>query len=171
LDRPTESQIRKLIGVANYQFGKGAGAALFSRDIKIECSRRTGRIRHVYKRGKLLATLRPKDGSFAITVTGADILIRKMKSFPNVVVAQDDVAEFIRIGGDVFAKHVVRAPSNLRPGEEVVVTGEDGRLMGVGRSLLSGNEMKYFKRGVAVKVRKGVRESALGEAKAFAEGP
>ena len=163
MDHPTRSQFRKLTGVANYQFGRGAGAALFKGDVRIECSRRTGRIRHVFKNGRLVATLRPKDGSFALTVVGAEILLSKMKSFPNVVVAQDDVAEFIKIGGDVFAKHVVRTAKCLRPGEEVIVTGKDGHLIGVGRGLLSGNEIKCFKRGVAVKVRKGTSKSARRE--------
>jgi predicted RNA-binding protein (TIGR00451 family) len=158
MDRPTISQFRKLKGIADYQFGRGAGAALFGRDVRIVCSRRTGRIRHVYMKGKLIATLRPKDGFFALTVGGAEVLIAKMKSHSNVVVAQNDVAEFIRGGGDVFAKHVVRAGENLRPGEEVIVTGEDGSLIGVGRTLLSGRDIGCFKRGVAVKVRKGVEE-------------
>jgi predicted RNA-binding protein (TIGR00451 family) len=171
LDRPTKQQFRKLIGVANYQFGKGAGAALFDKGIRIACSKRTGRIRHIYRKSKLIATLRPKEGSFALTVRGAEILLTKFESFPNVVVAQNDVAEFIEVGGDVFAKHVVRATISLRPGEEVIVTGEDGHLMGVGRTLLSGNDIEHFKRGVAVKVRKGVEESTVREESASADGP
>jgi predicted RNA-binding protein (TIGR00451 family) len=81
-----------------------------------------------------------------------------MNSCFNLVVAQNEVAEYIRVGGDVFAKHVVRAGENLRPGEEVIVASEDAGLIGVGRTLLSGREIGGFKRGVAVKVRKGVEE-------------
>jgi 7-cyano-7-deazaguanine tRNA-ribosyltransferase len=145
-------------GVADYQFGRGAGAALFGKEVRIVCSRRTGRIRHVYRNGKLIATLRPKDGFFALTLGGAEVLLAKMKSCFNLVVAQNEVAEYIRVGGDVFAKHVVRAGENLRPGEEVIVASEDAGLIGVGRTLLSGREIGGFKRGVAVKVRKGVEE-------------
>ncbi len=170
MDHPTKQQFRKLIGIANYQFGKGAGAALFDKGIKIACSQRTGRIRYIYRKSKLIATLRPKDGSFALTVSGAQILLTKMKFFANLVIAQDDVAEFIRVGGDVFAKHVVRATKSLRPGEEAIVTGEDGHLMGVGRTLLSGYDIKHFKRGVAVKVRKGIEESTVREESASTDG-
>jgi predicted RNA-binding protein (TIGR00451 family) len=66
------------------------------------------------------------------------------------------VADFIRAGGDVFAKHVVRADEQLRPGEEAIVIDEDDALLAVGSAVLNGREMSYFKRGVAVKVRDGV---------------
>jgi uncharacterized protein with predicted RNA binding PUA domain len=75
-------------------------------------------------------------------------------------VVRADVAEAVRGGGDVFAKHVVQADSNLRPAEESIVTDERGGLVGVGRAVLSGHDMMHFKRGVAVKLRKGVEEDS-----------
>jgi predicted RNA-binding protein (TIGR00451 family) len=116
-------------------------------------------MRHIYKNGKLIATLRPKDGYLALTTEGALLLISGMKQPPNLVVVQDDVADFIRSGGDVFAKHVVRADEVLRPAEEVLVTNEEGKLIGVGKAVLSGNDMMHFKRGVAVRIRRGTDES------------
>ncbi len=152
------AQLRKLVGIGNYQFGKGVGAVLFDRDTRIVCSKRTGRIRHIFRSGQLIATLRPKDGYLALTPHGAKIILSRIKQPPNVVVVQKDVAEFIKAGSDVFAKHVVRADERLRPMEEVIVTDEDGKLLAVGRAVLSGAEMRYFERGVAVKVRKGAEE-------------
>lgn len=154
----TTPQIRKLRGVASYQFGRGVGAALFGTEVGIVCSTRTGRIRHIYRRNELIATLRPKDGYLALTPLGAGLILSKLKNPPNLVVAMNDVADFIRSGGDVFAKHVARADERLRPAEEVIVTNESGGLLGVGRAVLTGHDMKYFKRGVAVKIRKGVDE-------------
>lgn len=75
---------------------------------------------------------------------------------------QNDVSDFIRTGGDVFAKHVIRADEELRPAEEAIVTDENGNLLAVGRAVLSGNDMKYFKRGVAVRVRRGVEDPRTG---------
>jgi uncharacterized protein with predicted RNA binding PUA domain len=40
----------------------------------------------------------------------------------------------------------------------VVVTNEDDDLLAVGKALLSGMEMLAFKRGIAVKVRRGAEE-------------
>ncbi len=156
MGRPTVAQLRKLVGVADYQFGEGAGSILFDKSVLVECSRRTGRIRHIYRDRRLLATLRPKDGFLALTPYGANALLSKIRNLPNVVVVQNEVSEVVKDGGDVFAKHVARADAALRPAEEAMVTDEDGVLLGVGRAVLSGADMLNFKRGVAVKLRRGV---------------
>ena len=156
--RATTVQLRKVMGVADYQFGPGVGAVLFDRNSRIACSRKTGRVRHIYRGEKLIATLRPTDGYLALTPHGARLLLDKMKVAPNTVTVQSDVAEFITKGGDVFAKHIVRAMDTIRPSDEVIVLSESGDLLGVGSALLSGNDMKYFRRGVAVRVRRGTNE-------------
>ena len=156
--RAAPVHLRKVIGVANYQFGLGAGSVLFDRSSRIVCSRKTGRVRHIYRGKRLIATLRPTDGLLALTVHGAKILLDSMKFVPNTVTIQSDVGEFIMKGGDVFAKHIVKAPDTIRPSDEVIVTDEAGKLLGVGSALLSGNDMKYFRRGVAVRVRRGTDE-------------
>jgi uncharacterized protein with predicted RNA binding PUA domain len=79
-----------------------------------------------------------------------------MKKPPRVVVVRDDVAEFIRAGRNVFAKHVVSADSSIRPQDEVIVIREKRQLLAVGRAVLAGWEMTQFKRGIAVKTRRGV---------------
>jgi 7-cyano-7-deazaguanine tRNA-ribosyltransferase len=163
MEHPSKSQLRKLIGVGNYQFGKGVGSILFDRRVLIECSRRTGRIRHIYIRGRLVATLRPKDGFLALTPDGASIILSRIRDPPDLVVVDPSVADVIRVGGDVFAKHVVRADRNLRPGEEAIVTDEGGTLLGVGSAVLAGHEMTAFRRGVAVNLRKGVDEADRAE--------
>ena len=156
--RAAPVHLRKVVGVANYQFGHGAGSVLFDRTSRIVCSRKTGRVRHIYHGKRLIATLRPTDGFLALTVHGAQILLDRMKSVPNIVTIQSDVGEFIMKGGDVFAKHIVHAPETIRPSDEVIVTNESGQLLGVGSALLSGHDMKFFKRGVAVRVRRGTNE-------------
>jgi len=160
---PSKLQLRKLVGIGNYQFGKRVGEALFDKKVQIECSRKTGRIRHVYLQGRLIATLKPRDGFIALTPAGAEIILDQTKSAPNVVTVDSSVEDAIREGGDVFAKHVIKADQVLRPGEEVIVTDEHRTLLGVGSAVLAGHEMTAFKRGVAVNLRKGVDESGLSE--------
>ena len=155
--RAAPGHLRKIIGIANYQFGQGAGSVLFDRSCRIVCSRKTGRVRHIYRGMKLIATLRPIDGFLALTVHGAKILHDSTKFVRNTVTIQSDVGEFIMKGGDVFAKHIVNAPDTIHPSDEVIVTDEAGQLLGVGSALLSGSDMNYFGRGVAVRVRRGTR--------------
>jgi len=166
VEHPSNLQLRKLVGVGNYQLGQGIGSVLFNRRVRVECSRKTGRVRHIYDRGRLIGTLRPKDGYLALTPHAANIILSKVKHPPNVVVVQIEVSDAIKAGGDVFAKHIVRADRDLRAGEEVIVTDEEGLLLGVGAATLSGWEMCAFKRGVAVKLRKGLDEIELAASEA-----
>ena len=166
MQQPLNLQLRKLVGIGNYQFGQGIGLVLFNKKMRIECSRKTGRVRHIYHHDRLIATLRPKDGYLALTPHAANIILSKVKHPPNLVVVQTGVSDAIKAGGDVFAKHIVRADRELRPEEEVIVTDEEGLLLGVGAATLSGREMCTFKRGVAVKLRKGRDEIELAASEA-----
>jgi len=166
MEHPSTYQLRKLVGIGNYQFGKGVGSVLFDGKLQIKCSKRTGRIRHIYIRGKLIATLRPKDGLLALTPEGASIVLSQISDHPNLVVVDSGVRDAIRLGGDVFAKHVKRAELEIRPAEEVIIADEEGILLGVGSAVLSGHEMIVFKRGVAVNLRKGVDEASPAESDA-----
>ena len=148
----------KIRQIADYQFGRGVGRALFPDEVEVTFSKTTGRIRHVYLNGKRIATLRPKDGTFSLTIEGAKRIIRNIKNLRNWVKVKDTAASSIAGGKSVFAKHVLDADEEIRPKEEVIVLDRRGNLLAVGRAVLTGREMKAFKTGVAVKVRKGVRE-------------
>jgi len=156
--RDKKNVLQKIRCIADYQLGKGAGKALFPDNVHIAFSRRTGRIRHIYLDNELLATLRPTDGMFSLTITGAKRLLRGVKSLRLWVKVQKDAEPFIAKGKSVFAKHVVDADDEIRPQEEVVVIGENNQVVAVGKAVLTGKEMKAFKHGVAVKVRRGVSE-------------
>ena len=144
----------KIRSIADYQFGKGVGLKLFPKNVEILYSKRTGRIRYVCLDGKRLATLRPTDGFFSLSITGAK-RVAEMKSVKCFVTARDNVSEFIADGGDVFAAHVSKVNDEIRPRDEVIVVDDKGGVLAVGRAVLSGDEMKAFKKGVAVKVRHG----------------
>jgi len=146
--------------VADYQFGKGVGAKLFPENVEIAYSKRTGRIRYIYLNGKRLATLRPTDGLFSLSIKGAKRIAENAGSAKCFVTVQNNVSRFIAEGGDVFAVHVVKADYQIRPKDEVIIVDEGGRVLAVGRSVLSSEEIKSFKVGVAVKVRHGCKEDS-----------
>ena len=141
--------------IADYQFGKGIGSMLFPANTVLTRSRKTDRIRFIYLDGKRLATFRPTDGLFSLSIAGAKRFLTSPDSVRCLVYVQDDVSEFISAGGDVFAKHVVKADTNIRPMDEVIIMNIKGEILAVGRATLSGDEMTAFKIGVAVKVRHG----------------
>lgn len=147
--------------IANYQFGKGAGEILFPEEVKVELSPKTGKVRHVYLNGKLLATLRPRDGLFALTIEGAYRLRKALLPGKLRVIVKERFIDQVAKGSDVFHSYVAKADPNIIPGEEVIVEDERGELLAIGRAVVSGSEMGKYKVGIAVKVRQGSKRIAF----------
>lgn len=146
-----ESIVRKIV---DYQFGRGA-SRFFDR-ISVERSKRTGRMRYVYSRGKLIGTLRPSDGFIVLTVEGGNLIKRALPLPKARVVVSDEAIEFVRQGKSVFAGFVRDADPEMRPGDEALIVNRMDDLLGVGKAKLNREEMISFSHGVAVKTRSGV---------------
>ncbi|MGB9675769.1 MAG: PUA domain-containing protein [Candidatus Bathyarchaeales archaeon] len=155
-----KEDLKRIRSVADYQFGRGVGAKLFPENVEIAYSKRTGRIRYIYLNGKRLATMRPTDGLFSLSIAGAKRIAENKKNAKCFVTVRNDVAKFISEGGDVFAVHVVKADDTIRPKDDVIILDEHGNVLAVGKAVLSGMEMCAFKCGVAVKVRRGCLEES-----------
>lgn len=150
--------LERIRGVANYQFDSEIGQRMFPDAVKIEYSKKTGRIKHIYLNGTLLATLRPTNGLLALTINGWKRLLSFVKHSNFQIVIDEKVERFVSEGRNVFAKHIIKADSKIRPGEEVVIINTKKKVLAVGKAVLSGAEMVPFTRGVAVKIRKGIEE-------------
>ncbi|MCW4028265.1 MAG: pseudouridine synthase [Candidatus Bathyarchaeota archaeon] len=154
-----ENQLGKIRSIADYQFGKGVGAKLFPSTVQIVLSPRTGRIRYINLDGERLATLRPTDGVLSLSIKAAETIAKNIPEAKCFVTVKNDVAAYIAKGGDVFAVHVVKVDDEVGAKDEVIAVDEDGKVLAVGRTLLSSAEMRAFKTGVAVKIRHGAVES------------
>ncbi len=149
--------LEKLRCVADYQFGKGAGKALFEKDkITWKRSRETGKIRYIYKDGELLLSLVPTSGFFTLTIKAAKILLESFKPPKLRVAVNADAEPFVKRGRSVFSKFVVDNDPEIRPGEEVIVVNREDELLAIGKSILAGTEFSFFKKGVAIKIRKTI---------------
>ncbi|ASJ12394.1 tRNA-guanine(15) transglycosylase [Thermococcus thioreducens] len=155
ITKPARGEARSYImAIAEYQFGEGAGEAF--RDAFVELSRKTGMPRQIKVKGKHLATFRAEDGLLTLGIEGAKRL-HEILPFPRMrVVVNEDAEPFARKGKNVFAKFVVDADPEIRPYDEVLVVNENDELLATGQTLLSGEELKVFQSGLAVKVRRGV---------------
>ena len=147
--------LEKLRAIADYQFGYGAGAALFPDESEVEYSKNTGRPRHVFIGDTLLANYRPNDALFTITIAGAERIIDGVEGFDQFVVVVDDVLEFLEQGKTLFSKHVKEVGDGVKPGQETIILDTEGKVAAVGKAILTKNEMSRFKTGVAVKTRRG----------------
>jgi uncharacterized protein with predicted RNA binding PUA domain len=135
-------------------FGSGTSKYL-PKDVDISLSRKTGRIRTVSHKGKLLCTLRI-DGSLAISIHFAQILLQNKIFRENCIEINKDAAPFVQEGRSVFCKHVIWSGKNVRVSADTPVLFEN-QVIAVGRSILSSEMISNFKRGVAIKVRDSLK--------------
>ncbi|WP_436932634.1 PUA domain-containing protein [Halosimplex halobium] len=141
-----------LTRVADYQWGRSAGRALFGDGDPEVTHTSSGRPRQVIADEGRLVTY-ATDGRFTLGVAGGRRLHDGLADGAYRVVVGDESEPFVREGRNAFAKFVRAADSEIRPGDEVLVTHERGEVLAVGRAELAGESMLDFETGVAVFVR------------------
>jgi uncharacterized protein with predicted RNA binding PUA domain len=146
--------IQKLENTLDALFGNGVSKYL-PKDIEITFSRKTGRIRTVSHKGKLLCTLRI-DGGLAISTYFAQILLKSKSFKENCIVINSDAASFVMEGRSVFCKHVIKCGKNVKISGDTPVLFKN-KVIAVGRAVLSNEMISDFNRGVAVKVRDSLK--------------
>jgi uncharacterized protein with predicted RNA binding PUA domain len=142
-------------------FGPGVSEAL-PRDMKFEFSRRTGRIKNFSIDGRLAATMRT-DGGLALSIAGAQFLVKESRQFrENCVVPVEEAVPFVSEGRSLFCRHVGWCGANVRAGSDVAVIDGGDKVIAVGIALLASSLMSRYSRGVAVKVREGLTHRQIG---------
>ena len=146
--------VQKLENSLDALFGNGVSKYL-PKDIEITFSRKTGRIRTVSHKGKLLCTLRI-DGGLAISTHFAQILLKSKSFKENCIHINQDAAPFVMEGRSVFCKHVTKCGKNVQISGDTPVLFKN-KVIAVGRAVLSCEMISDFNRGVAVKVRDSLK--------------
>ncbi|MFC6961149.1 PUA domain-containing protein [Halocatena marina] len=146
-----------LCTIADYQFGNGAGRALFpAEEVQTVMHTSSGRPQQVTcgggpHEGQRIVSY-GIDGRFTLGVEGGKRLYDAIGG-PAVEVGSESVP-FVRDEKNAFAKFVHAVDAEVRPGDEVLVT-HDGTVLAVGRAELPSHAMDDFETGVAVTVREG----------------
>lgn len=150
-----EARLKRVRMMADYQFGKGAGAVLFDDDATFILSK-TKRIRQVHSNGERLVTVRARDGFFTLSMEGAKRLHSRLKAPAMRVTVVDDAVPFVSKGKTAFCKHVISVDPDIRAMEEILVTDKDDKLLATGQLVLSPKEILHSEQGAAVLVRSGI---------------
>ncbi|MEO9307717.1 PUA domain containing protein [Nitrosotalea sinensis] len=140
-------------------FGQGVSKCL-PKDVTISYSKNTGRIKHVFQNDVLLCTLRT-DGGLAITPYFAQILLKSKKFKENCLEIDDESKAFVQQGSSVFCKHVTWCGKNILIGGDVPIL-HNGKVIAVGKAVLSTRMIKSFKKGVAIKIRDSLKSLDSG---------
>ncbi|MGA9189142.1 MAG: archaeosine synthase subunit alpha [Methanosarcina sp.] len=131
-----------LRAIAGYQFGEDA-VLLFSEESgKLAVKGRFPK-HQLFDGKKQLATLVPQYGMLALSLEGAELMVKSEKYMVKI----DDFVP----RGSILAPGVIKADPGIRPNDEVIVIGK--RALCVGRAEMSGKEMMESSRGVAVDIR------------------
>lgn len=146
--------LEKIRGILTYLYSRDFAEELLRGSLlEAEYSRRTGRIRHVYVDGVLVATVRASDGFVLPTLQGFRKVVSTLGPCFYVRV-REDAEPYVARGRSVFAKHVVDFDERIYPGLEVAVLREhSNEVIAVGRCLFSPLELRSGIRGVCVRVR------------------
>ncbi|MBY9007158.1 MAG: pseudouridine synthase [Candidatus Lokiarchaeota archaeon] len=153
--------LRKIKAISDYQFSPEITDILFKdiKNIKIKRSKNTHKIRYVYLNNDLLLALRPTNGFFTLTILSADKIIQNLPPPRLRAVVDSEISEFIQKGRNVFCKHILEIDENLRPNDEIIIVNQEGKILAIGRVKIPVHYIKQFKRGIAIDVRKGIKQS------------
>lgn len=151
--------VNKIFHHIDSLFGDGVSNALAAEAIQFEYSKRTGRIKNFSVRNRLVATLRT-DGGLALTVFGAQELSKVQSFRANCVAPAQEAVPFVSEGRSLFCKYVQWCGSNIRPGSDVAILESydtNTKIVATGVALLGSAFMTRYERGVAVKIREGIK--------------
>ena len=155
--------LRKAKAISDYQFGQSVTNILFEdeSEIHFEFSKNTGKIKHVFYRNNLLLNLRPTNGFFTLSLFSAEKIIKNIPIPRLRGIVMNEISDFIKIGRNVFCKHITDIDNNLRPSDEIIVVNQEDEILAIGKLVIPVPYVRSFKTGIAIKVRKGISKSKL----------
>ncbi|MFQ5974917.1 MAG: DUF5591 domain-containing protein [Candidatus Hydrothermarchaeales archaeon] len=140
-DFEVSKTIKRRIGdlkrLCDFQFGRGSSEHLISTNI-----RRKGY--QIFSNDKQIASINPQTGYLALSIKGGELL----RGFGSYIVS----LSFRPETNNIFSIGIRDADPQVRPGDEVIVE-YDGKVVGVGKAILNGNEMVRAIKGLAIVLR------------------
>ena len=140
---------------------------------------RLGRVKNaILSNGTHIASPRLTDGGLSITDGGAlEIHAQRTIPLPHGfetienqssvsmgpawVVLDEDAEPFVRQGRNVFHGFILGCDSWISPGDTCLLVNQKGELLGHGISQCTPADMQFFRKGVAVKTRGGIKKDSV----------
>jgi predicted RNA-binding protein (TIGR00451 family) len=128
---------------------------------------------NVYSENSHILSPRLNDGGISLTLEGAKKLCdsrfpisfeendmdSEFLGLPKVCI-NDDAIPFVAVGRNVMHGYILGADNHLIPGQPCLIVDSKGNLVAHGIPMTSSTEMKFFKKGIAVRVREGVLKNS-----------
>lgn len=133
-------KVHDLQSIARYQFNTKEADALIPEDVRV-----SGRFnKRIMKDKDQIATLHFETGLYTLNLKGGEIL--KEQSINRVYI------NFDLTSNTLFAPGIDKADKDIIPNDEVVVIKDD-EVVGVGKSMMNGEELVKSDKGVGIKIR------------------
>ena len=140
-------KIRSLQATADYQYGRGAGEILFSRDMKIKG--KYPRDLHLFRDKQNIATLSSKTGFLSVLPHIAQEIIDL--AFNKLEFGAENVS-----GSNIYAPGCTHANDTIHPNDEIFII-YDNKVIATARALVSGRDMNKMTSGSLAEVKKKVK--------------
>jgi archaeosine-15-forming tRNA-guanine transglycosylase len=157
IDKNKQYLISNIKILLKYQFGINIFSNIFEKDTeyKIEFSKNTGKLRHIFYKDELFLVFKPNVNKFSLTVKAGKYLQENTNPPLFRVKVLSEIQDYIKDGKSVFAKHVLGIDFKLRPNDEVIVVNEADEFLAVGKLCIPPYLHGGKSVGMAVEVRKG----------------
>ncbi|NYB52189.1 MAG: DUF5591 domain-containing protein [Methanobacteriaceae archaeon] len=137
-------QLHMLRSIARYQFNTREADKLVPSDYKLR-----GRFdRRLMQNDEQIAVLHHENGLYSLNIKGGEII--------NEIGVNWVEIDFNLKTNTLFVPGVVDAYDGILPRDEVVIVRK-GEVLGVGKAIMAGGEMKKGEKGVAVRIRHRVK--------------
>jgi len=124
--------------LCDFQFGRDSNEYLISGNMR-------KKVYQIFSNNEQIASINPRTGYLALALKGGELL----RDFGSYIVT----ISFKPESSNIFAIGVLDADQKIRPGDEVIVE-YDGKIVGVGKAVLNGDEMVKAIKGLAIVLRK-----------------
>jgi len=154
--------LREVGTILEFQFGHTDFSEIIKKTnlIKIDFSRKTGKIKNIHYKGERILTYKPQTGSYNLSIQGAKILHASTKKPLHRVQVMDAIEPYVREGKSVFSKHILSMGKELRYGSEVLVVNESDELLAIGKLTIPSYQCSGFDVGQAVAIRKSIKSES-----------
>jgi len=140
---------RRLIAVADYQYGAGTGKILFSHHIKTKG--KYPRNIQIFRDKMLLATYLSSTGFLSLQPESAQEIINY--SLVNLEFAADKIS-----GSSIYAPGCEKADETIHPSDEIFIV-HSNQVLGTAKALVSGHDMNKMLSGALAEVKKKVKKT------------
>jgi len=141
------AKIRRLQATADFQYGKGTGQILFSKDIKIRS--KYPKDLQIFRDKKQIATLSSRTGYLSILPEVAQEII---------TLAQNKLefgADYVS-GSNIYAPGCIKADETILPNDEIFIINEN-RVIATAKALVSGVDMNKMTSGSLAESKKKLK--------------